>query len=106
MNLFDEKKQIKAFELAVFNKGIQQHDEPKIDYEKSADSFLKKLKTSLNERVHYQKNFTVFEESVASEVQGNYLDRFKSPQIKALNLEIPNQSAIRPGKKHHKKLGF
>jgi Leucine-rich repeat (LRR) protein len=106
MNLFDQKKQIKAFELAVFNKGIQQHDEPKIDYEKSADSFLKKLKTSLNERVHYQKNFTVFEESVASEVQGNYLDRFKSPQIKALNLEIPNQSAIRPGKKHHKKLGF
>ena len=106
MNLFDQKKQIKAFELAVFNKGIQQHDEPKIDYEKSADSFLKKLKTSLNERVHYQKNFTVFEENVASEVQGNYLDRFKSPQIKALNLEIPNQSAIRPGKKHHKKLGF
>ena len=106
MNLFDEKKQIKAFELAVFNKGIQQYNEPKIDYEKSADSFLKKLKTSLNERVHYQKNFTVFEESVASEVQGNYLDRFKSPQIKALNLEIPNQSAIRPGKKHHKKLGF
>ena len=106
MNLFDQKKQIKAFELAVFNKGIQQYNEPKIDYEKSADSFLKKLKTSLNERVHYQKNFTVFEENVASEVQGNYLDRFKSPQIKALNLEIPNQSAIRPGKKHHKKLGF
>ena len=70
---------------------------------KSADSFLEKLKTKVNERVHYQKNFTVFEESVASEVQGNYLDRFKSPQIKALNLEIPNQSAIRPGKKHHKK---
>ena len=46
MNLFDEKKQIKAFELAFFNKGIQQHDEPKKDYEKrltkSADSFLEK----------------------------------------------------------------
>jgi hypothetical protein len=97
MNLFDEKKQIKAFELAFFNKGIQQHDEPKKDYEKrltkSADSFLEKLKTKVNERV-------------APEVQGNYLDRFKSPQIKALNLERTNQSDIRPKKKPNKKSRF
>ena len=97
MNLFDEKKQIKAFELAFFNEVIQQHDEPKTDYEKrltkSADSFLEKLKTKVNERV-------------APEVQGNYLDRFKSPQIKALNLEIQNHNTKITEKKPHKKLGF
>jgi hypothetical protein len=95
INLFDEKKQIEAFELAFDNEVIQQPDESKTDYEerltKIADSFLKNLKTKVNERV-------------AVIVKDNYLNDFKSPQIEALHEERPNHNTKKPEKKPHKKM--